>query len=109
MISSIVTFAVLPVVLYLALAALPRGRPAFLGLAVAGTLAVLGAGVLVAVDLGGTGLAMAILSFAAVILAALVQAVRRALSPGRPVWLYPGIVMAALVAGTLPVILNLGA
>jgi hypothetical protein len=108
MMSPIVTFAVLPVVLYLALAALPRGRPAMLGLAVAGTLAVLGTVVFAAVDLGGFGLALAILSFAAVALAALVQAVRRVLAPGRAVWLYPGIVIAALVAGTLPVILNLG-
>ena len=103
-----VTFAVLPVVLYLALAALPRGRPATTGLAAAGACAVLGVVVLAALDLGGTGLAVAILSVAAITLAALVQAVRRVIGPARPIWLYPGIVIAALVAGTLPVILNLG-
>jgi hypothetical protein len=106
--SPFVTFAVLPVALYLALAALPSGRPALLGLAAAGILAVLGAVVFAMVDLGGTGLALAMLSFAATVLAALVQAVRRALYPRRPIWLYPGIVIAALGAGTLPVILNMG-
>jgi hypothetical protein len=106
---SILTFVILPVVLYLALASLPRGRSAMIGIAVAAVIAVVATVVLAAIDLSGVALALAMLSVAAVTLAALVQAVRRALGPGRPGWVYPGIVILALVAGTYPVIQNLGA
>lgn len=109
MTSAILTFFVFPVALYLALAALPPGRPALVGLVASGVLAVLAAVGLAAVDLGGLGLAMAVLSVAATALAALVQAVRRVLGPGRAAWLYPVIVVTVLVVGGLPVILNLGA
>ncbi len=106
--SPMITIAVLPVALYVALAALPRGRPAMLGLVAAGLLAVLAAVSLAALGLGGAGLATAVLSVAATALAALMQALRRALGAGRAAWLYPVIVIAAPFAGSLPVILNLG-
>ena len=106
--SPMITFAALPVAMYLALAALPRGRPAMLGLVAAGLLAVLAAVILAALGLDGAGLATSVLSIAATALAALVQALRRALGPGRPAWLYPLIVIAAPLAGIVPVILNLG-
>jgi hypothetical protein len=105
----ILIFFVLPVVLYLALAVLPRGRSALIGIAAAAALAAMATAVLAATDLSGIGLALALLSLAAVALAALVQALRRAMGPDRPAWMYPGIVIAALVVGTYPVILNLGA
>ena len=106
---AILALFVFPVALYLALAALPSGRPALVGLVASGVLAVLAAVGLAAVDRSGLGLAMAVLSIAASALAALVQSVRRVLGPGRAAWLYPMVVVAVLVAGGLPVILNLGA
>jgi hypothetical protein len=97
-----------PLVVFLALVALPRGRPALTGLAGAVGLAVAFTLAMMAMDAAAIGIALGILSGSAVALAAVAQALRHALGAGRPAWIYPLIIAATLIAGGVPVIQTLG-
>ena len=102
-----VTFIGLPVATYLALASLRRGRPAVIG--------VLGAAVITgllfvtqAAAEGGYSTAISMLVFSAIALAALVQVLRMMIGLGRPSWVYPLIVVLALVVAGIPMVKILG-
>lgn len=101
-------FLCIPLALYLALVALPRGRMALIGVGLAGVLAILttGFGMLThgAEAIGAIGF----FSASAVTLAALVQVLRRALGPDRPVWVYPALVVFGLGAGGWPLMKMMG-
>lgn len=101
-------FIAVPVAVFLALAALPRGRIAIYGS--------LGAAVLAAVlwvtQMAGNDsyrVALITLSFSAIALAGFVQVVRLALGEGRPSWAYPLVVGLALIGAGFPMIKILGA
>jgi hypothetical protein len=96
-----------PVVTFLVLASLPRGRPAFLGCLVA--IAV--AGLLWVTQSGADDqylLAMIVLVISAVALAGLVQVLRSAIGPARPRWVYPAIILVALLMAGIPMLNVLG-
>lgn len=101
-------FIGLPVVSYLALASLPHGRPALIGIAIAAlVIAVLW----VVLGIGSSDSYMVALIgflFSAATLAAIVQVIRHILGVGRPVWVYPTIVIAALLAAGIPMLTVLG-
>lgn len=101
-------FIGLPVASYLALASLPPGRPALIGLAIAGLLF----GVLwVMLGIGSSDSYMVALIgflFSAVALAAIVQVIRHIIGVGRPRWVYPAIVIVALLAAGIPMLTVLG-
>lgn len=101
-------FVGLPIVGYLGLASLPRGRPALIAIA----LAVLLVAVLwVTLGIGsGDSYMIALIGFlfSAATLAAIVQVIRHLLGPLRPRWVYPTIVVCALLAAGIPMINVLG-
>ncbi len=101
-------FIALPVMAYLALACLPRGRPALIGIAIAAlVIAVLW----VTLGIGSSDSYMIALigfMFSAATLAAIVQVIRHIIGVGRPRWVYPTIVIIALLAAGLPMINVLG-
>lgn len=106
---SVLSFAVIPMVVFVGLAALPRGRPALIGIVGAAALAILVTVAMLLFDTTGMGAAIAMLSGSAVALAGVAQALRQALGPGRPAWLYPLIVLSALLLSGLPLLQSLGA
>lgn len=97
-------FIGLPVISYLGLASLPRGRPALIGIAVA---ALVIAVVWVMLTAGGGDSFMIALMrflFSATSLAALVQVLRHVIGPDRPRWVYPTLVVIALFAAGIPML-----
>lgn len=104
----VLAFIGLPVLAYLALACLPRGRPALIGLASAAlVIAVLW----VTLGLGSSDSYMTALIgflFSAATLAAIVQVIRQIIGVGRPAWVYPTIVIIALLAAGIPMMTVLG-
>jgi 4-amino-4-deoxy-L-arabinose transferase-like glycosyltransferase len=101
------TFIGVPVVIYLILAALPRGRAALIGIGVAALIAAL-VWVRQSANDDSLTVATATLAFAAIALAGLVQILRSAIGVGRPRWVYPLIVLLGLVGAGLPLINVLG-
>lgn len=101
-------FIGLPVVTYLALASLPRGRPALIGIAIAAlVIAVLW----ITLGIGSSDSYMVALIgflFSAAILAAIVQVIRHIIGVGRAAWVYPTVVIVALLAAGIPMINVLG-
>lgn len=101
-------FIGLPILCYLALAALPRGRPAFIGIAIAAlVIAVLW----VTLGIGSNDSYMTALIgflFSAASLAAIVQVIRHIMGVGRPAWVYPTLVVVALLAAGIPMMTVLG-
>jgi hypothetical protein len=101
-------FIGLPVFTYLALAAVPRGRPAL--------IAILGAAAIAAVvwvtqGMGsGDSFLIALIGFvfSAIALAGIVQLIRAQLRPGMPRWVYPALVATALVVAGIPMLTVLG-
>ena len=90
-----------PLVSYLVLASLPRGRPALIGIVVALALVA----VLWVTQMAGDDsymMALITLVFSAIALAGLVQALRVVLGHGRPRWLYPLIVVPSLLGAGIP-------
>jgi len=101
-------FIGLPVAAYLGLASLPRGRPALIGIVVA-ALAI--GGLWVTLGIGSTDSYMIALIgflFSAASLAAIVQVIRHIIGAGKPRWVYPGVVVAALLAAGIPMLMTLG-
>lgn len=101
-------FIGLPVIAFLALASLPRGRPAMIGIAIA---AIVIAVLWVTLGLGSSDSYMIALIgflFSAATLAAIVQVIRHLLGPQRPRWVYPLVVVAALLAAGIPMVRVLG-
>lgn len=100
-------FIGLPVATFLALASLPRGRPAAIGCVVA----VAGAAVIWATQMAGGNSylgAAAMLIFSATALAGFVQVLRLVIGAGRPRWVYPALVAFALLVAGVPMIKMLG-
>ena len=96
-----------PLVTYLVLASLPGGKPALIGvLVVLALVAVLW----VTQKTGNDAYMMALITlvFSAVALAGLVQTLRVVLGLGRPRWLYPLIVVLALLGAGIPALNVLG-
>lgn len=102
-------FIGLPVMAYLALAWLPRGRPALIGIAIAAlVIAVLW----VTMGIGSSEsylIALIGFLFSAATLPAVVQVIRQIIGVGRPRWVYPTIVITALLAAGSPMMNVLGA
>ncbi len=101
-------FAAVPLAVFLVLVALPRGRPALIGIGGAALVAIVGTALMVTLDGTGFGAALGMLAGSAIALAAIAQALRQALGPGRPRWVYPVIVLVALIAGSWPLVQSLG-
>ena len=100
-------FIGVPVVTYLVLASLPRGRPALIGCLVALALAM----VLWVSQIGSRDnymMALIVLVISAVSLAGLVQVFRVAIGAGRPRWAYPLVVMLAFLCAGIPALNVLG-
>lgn len=101
-------FIGLPIASYLGLASLPRGRPAMVGIAIAALII----GVLwVTLGVGSNDSYMIALIgflFSAATLAAIVQVIRHLLRPQRPRWIYPLVVVGALLTAGIPMIKVLG-
>lgn len=96
-----------PLVTYLVLASLPGGKPALIGVLVALALVA----VLWVTQMTGDDSympALITLVFSAIVLAGLVQAFRVVLGPDRPRWLYPLIVLLALLGAGIPTLNVLG-
>lgn len=96
-------FIGLPVAIYLALASLRRGRFAMVGILGAAAIN----GMIFAVKSGasdGYSTALSMLVFSAIALAGLVQVLRAMIGVGRPPWVYPLIVVLALVAAGIPML-----
>lgn len=96
-------FIGLPIATYLVLATLSRGRPAIIGIIGAAALT----GVLFLSQMWATNgytTALCMLVFSSIALAALVQVVRLAIGEGRSRWLYPVIVVLALLGAGLPML-----
>lgn len=100
-------FIGLPIATYLALASLRQGRPAMIGILSAAVVAGLGF-IMQSGGNDGYTTAMIMLIFSAIALAALVQVLRRAIGKGRPAWVYPALVVLALVGAGVPMLLSLG-
>lgn len=101
-------FIGIPVAAYLALAALPRGRPALIGIPLA---AVLFAVLWVTMASGNSDsylVALIGFLFSAATLAAIVQILRHVIGTGRPGWVYPALVLVALLAAGIPMMSVLG-
>ncbi|MDZ4134218.1 MAG: hypothetical protein U1D06_01310 [Paracoccaceae bacterium] len=97
----------IPLVCFLSLAMLPRGRMAFVGIATAAAaLAV----VWLTSARGGDAYLVVLcgLVAAAIGLAMVTQALRLALPPDRPGWFYPSIVVVALLGAGVPMLLKIG-
>jgi hypothetical protein len=92
-------FLAVPLVVYLALAALPAGRPALWGIALAVVLAILAAMLGMSESNSGMLAVLGLFSGSAIAMAAMVQILRRGLGEGRAVWTYPALVLAGMVAG----------
>lgn len=91
-------FIGLPVAAYLALASLPRGRPALIGVAIAALVSVV---LWLSFGIGSSDSYMAALIgflFSATSLAAIVQVIRHITGAGRQPWVYPSVVIVALLA-----------
>ena len=101
-------FIGVPIATYLALAFLPRGRPALYGL-LAAALALL---VLwVTLGMGSTDSYMVALIgflFSATARAAIVQMLRRAIGVDKPRWVYPAVVIGVLLLAGIPMLTVLG-
>jgi len=96
----------LPAVLYLALAAVPMRR-ALIGFGLA-ALALAALWWVAKDDTTEYGSALAIMLTIAALAAALAQGLRRLLPTGRPVWVYPLLVIAVLAAAAMPAKTMLG-
>lgn len=96
-----------PVAIYLILAFLPKGWPALVG-----CLAAVAIAALLGLSQKGSDdsymVALAMLGCSAIALAAFVQVLRLAIGAGRPGWVYPGIVLLALLGAGLPMMYVLG-
>ena len=100
-------FIGIPVLTYLVLAFLPRGRPALVGCFAALALAAL----LWVTQMGSADshmVAIIVLGISAVALAGFVQVLRVAIGTGRPRWVYPLIVVLALLGAGVPMLNVLG-
>jgi hypothetical protein len=96
-----------PVLTYLVLACIPRGRPALIGCLAA--LAI--AGAVWVSQMGSTDsylVALIVLVISAISLAGFVQVLRAAIGVGRPRWVYPLIVILALLGAGIPTLNVLG-
>jgi hypothetical protein len=100
-------FIGVPVVAYLVLACLPRGKPALIGCLVALALAV----VVWLSQMGSNDsymVALIVLVISAISLAGLVQVLRVVIGEGRPKWVYPLVVTLALLCAGIPTLTVLG-
>jgi hypothetical protein len=96
----VLIFVILPFVIFLSLALLPRGRPAALGLgvallALAGLWATTGNG-----EDGDFARVSLTMAAAGVVMAAIAQGLRLALPPGAPAYQYGAVMAAVVVAAT---------
>jgi len=101
-------FIGVPVAVYLSLCTLGAGRSAAIGVTVALAAVV---GLWLAVPEGPSGAFVRVLAGAvggAVVAAGFVQAVRPALPPGAPAWVWPGLVGMTLLAGLAALVRYLG-
>jgi hypothetical protein len=92
---------VVPIALYLGLAALPTGRPAFVGLVTAALAAIAVSAAGIQFESTGVVAAIGLLSGSVVALASMIQLLRRGLGAGRSPWVYPALVGTGLVAGVV--------
>lgn len=100
-------FIGIPVTTYLILACLPHGRPALIGCLVAMALAAL----LWVSQMGSDDsylVALIALVISAIALAGLVQILRLVIGLGRPQWVYPVIVVLAMLVAGIPTLNVLG-
>ena len=107
-------FIGLPFATFLALACLPRGRIAAIGISIAMLLCAWLWVQFSAVDAGASDIgdgfipALVTLVFSATVLAAIVQMIRSMMGAGRPGWVYPAVITVALLAAGIPLIKSLG-
>lgn len=102
-----IAFLGAPILAYLVLASLPRGRPALIGILAASALAT----VLWVTQLANENtypVAIITLTFSAIALAGFVQILRSAVGDGRPRWVYAFIVVLALVVAGLAMLYEFG-
>ena len=100
-------FIGIPVTTYLILACLPHGRPALIGCLVAMALAAL----LWVSQMGSDDsylVALIALVISAIALGGLVQILRLVIGLGRPQWVYPVIVVLAMLVAGIPTLNVLG-
>lgn len=101
-------YVLAPIVVYVSLVCLPRGRPALIGIAAAAALlAVLWLAVIRGQNDAFLAALVAIVA-GAVAVAALAQGLRTALGPGSPRWLYPAIAVLAVFGAGVPALATLG-
>ena len=100
-------FFLVPLVVFLALAAVPRGRAALIAIAATAAVTVVASTLLLRADASGFGAALALLSASAAALAGVAQALRHLVGTGRAPWVYPAMVLGTLVAGVVPALLIL--
>ena len=101
-------FIGLPVTAHRALASLPRGRPALIGIAIA---ALVSAVLWLSLGIGsGDSHMVALIGFlfSATSLAAIVQVIRHIIGAGRQPWVYPSVVVVALLAAGISMLNVLG-
>ena len=100
-------FIGVPVATYLVMASLPRGRPALIGCVAGVAIAAL----LWASQMGSDEkhiVASIALAISAIALAGFVQVLRLAIGTGRPGWVYPLIVLVALLGAGSPMLFVVG-
>ncbi len=104
----VILFVAVPLVVYLSLAALPRGKPAVVGI----IAAIIAAGFawVTGEAQGDASLlrALTLLAVSAIALAAIIQGFRSVLGEGRPRWVYPALVLAGVLALAVPLLNLLG-